>query len=169
MKIARLPTFLAISTALLLAAPLYSQEVPEVDDAPPPAAKTKAAPPKIELKRMPHLLVTVEGMEPEKGSVEVSVFNSTETFMIQPFRQESGTPDADGKYQIRFVNMPEGEYGIVVVHDANGNGKYDAGLLGFGAEPVGYSNDARPWLGRPAFEAVSFEVKESLEVTVHMD
>jgi uncharacterized protein (DUF2141 family) len=175
LKIARPSSWMVLSLAapaallLVMSAPLYSQEVPEVDDAPAPAAQTKAAPPKIELKLMPSLLVTVEGLDPEKGSVEVSVFNSTESFMLQPFRQNSGVPDAEGKYQIRFVNMPQGEYGIVVVHDVNGNGKYDAGLLGFGAEPVGYSNDAKPWLGRPAFEAVSFEVEKSLEVTIHLE
>lgn len=144
-------------------------EKPVVDDAPAPQAKTKAAPAPIEIKRMPRLTVIVEGLTPETGSVEVSLFNSTESFMIKPLMQDSGVPDAEGKLKIRFLNVLEGEYGLVVVHDENGNGLYDSGFLGFGAEPVGYSRDAKPWLGRPAFEAVNFEVQEDLEVVIHMN
>ncbi len=173
---------LPLSLALLLwSAPVQSQdnpdpqesasseELPVVDDAPAAKPDTKAVRAPIEIRRMPRLTVVVEGLAPETGSVEISLFNSTETFMIKPFMQDSGVPDAEGKLTVRFLNVLEGEYGLVVVHDENGNGLYDSGFLGFGAEPVGYSNDAKPWLGRPAFEAVSFEVQQDLEVTIHMN
>jgi uncharacterized protein (DUF2141 family) len=178
---------LSMALLLMLSAPLQSQpatspenqdpdpvaisaqEAPELDDSPAPAASIKAAAAPIEIKRMPRLTVNVEGLTPEAGKVEVSLFNSTETFMIKPFMQDSGVPDAEGKLQVMFLNVFEGEYGLVVVHDENDNGLYDSGFLGFGAEPVAYSNDARPWLGRPAFEAVSFEVQADLEVTIRMD
>ncbi len=154
---------------MMLATSLFAQDAPVVDDAPKPQAATRAAPAPVEVKRMPRLTVNVTGLAPEAGTVEVSLFDSAENFMKKPFYQESGTPDADGKVQVRFLNVMEGTYGLVVVHDENGNGVYDSGFLGFGAEPVGYSNDAAPWLGRPSFEAVSFEVNEDLEVTINMD
>lgn len=154
---------------MMLACSVPAQETPAVDDAPKPQAATRAAPPPVEVKRMPRLTVNVTGLAPETGKVEVSLFNSAEDFMKKPFYQESGTPDAEGKLQVRFLNVFEGTYGLVVVHDENGNAVYDSGFLGFGAEPVGYSNDAAPWLGRPSFEAVSFEVNEDLEVTITMD
>jgi uncharacterized protein (DUF2141 family) len=103
------------------------------------------------------------------GSVEISLFNSADTFMLKPFMQDSGVPNEEGVVEITFLNVFEGEYGLVVVHDENDNGLYDAGFLGFGAEPVAYSNNASPWLGRPSFDAVRFEVQEDLQVTITVD
>lgn len=161
---------LFFATALLISSTLLpAQEQPEVDDAPKPQASLTPAPAPVEVKRMPRLTVNITGLAPETGTVEVSLFNSAETFMKEPFYQGSGTPDAEGKLQVRFLNVFEGSYGLVVVHDENDNKLYDSGFLGFGAEPVGYSNEAKPWLGRPSFEAVSFEVQEDLEVTISMD
>lgn len=150
------------------AEPAPATEQPAVDDAPKPQAATtpKAAP--VEVKRLPRLTVKVTGLTPEAGTVEVSLFDSADSFMKKPFFQEAGVPDAEGNLQVRFLNVFEGTYGLVVVHDENGNSVYDSGFLGFGAEPVGYSNDASPWLGRPSFEAVSFEVQADHEVTINM-
>jgi len=162
-----IPCLLCLSLAWL---PLQAQdEVPEL--ASPPANNTtvKPAPAPVEVKRLPRLTVKVAGLAPETGSVEVSLFNSAETFMLEPFFQESGVPDKDGNVEVLFLNVFEGEYGVVVVHDENANSLYDAGFLGFGAEPVGYSNDAAPWLGRPSFEDVSFDVQESMEISINMN
>ncbi len=146
-----------------------SPEFPEVEPPPPDSTEIKTAPPPVEIKRMPRLKVTISGLASSSGTVEVSLFDSKETFMVKPFFQESGVPDEDGQLEIRFLNVFEGEYGLVVVHDENGNGLYDSGFLGFGAEPVAYSNNVRPWLGRPSFDAVKFDVQENLDIAISMD
>ncbi|HET6565893.1 MAG TPA: DUF2141 domain-containing protein, partial [Xanthomonadales bacterium] len=160
--------FLTLIATLVLAAPLPAQDAPEVDDGPKPQAATTAAPAPMEIQRLPRLTVNVTGLS-KTGTVEVSLFDSAENFMKKPFYQESGEPDDEGKLQVTFLNVFEGTYGLVVVHDENGNELYDSGFLGFGAEPVGYSNNARPWFTRPDFEAVSFEVQADLEVTIDME
>lgn len=132
-------------------------------------ATIDSQPQNIEIKRMPRLSVRVEGLTPSVGSVEISLFNSADTFMTKPFMQDSAVPDEEGVVEITFLNVFEGEYGLVVVHDENDNGLYDSGFLGFGAEPVAYSNNASPWLGRPSFDAVRFEVQEDLQVTITAD
>jgi uncharacterized protein (DUF2141 family) len=149
--------------------PAPDPELPAVDDTPKPAAATTPKPAPIEVKRLPRLTVNITGLMPAAGTVEVSLFDSADNFMKKPFFQEAGVPDAEGNLQVRFLNVFEGTYGLVVVHDENGNSVYDSGFLGFGAEPVGYSNDATPWLGRPSFEAVSFEVQQDHEVTINME
>jgi len=144
-------------------------ELPEVQQPAVDSTEIRSAPPPVEIKRMPRLKVTITGLKPSIGTVEVSLFNSEESFMVKPFFQESGVPDENGHLEVRFLNVFEGEYGLVVVHDENANGLYDSGILGFGAEPVAYSNNVRPWLGRPSFEAVKFDVQESMEITISMD
>ncbi len=173
MKIANTPILALLISVLALGLPVTSllaqEDAPEVKQAPAEGAKLTPLAQPIEIKRLPRLTVKVEGLIPSTGKVEVSLFNSAETFMTKPFLQDSGTPDENGAMQVTLLNVFEGEYGLVVVHDENDNGLYDAGFLGFGAEAVGYSNDASPWLGRPSWEAVIFEVQENTEVTIHMN
>lgn len=161
---------------LLLSASLFAQDrpaatndVPEITHAPTESAALTPLAAPVEIKRMPRLIVNVEGLVADTGPLEVSLFNSAETFMKEPLYQESARPDENGKAQVTFLNVFEGVYGLVVVQDENDNGLYDSGFLGFGAEPVGYSNDAGPWLGRPTFEAVSFEVQADTVVTILMN
>ena len=173
MNITLTPSLALLISVMVLSLPaaslLAQEDAPEVNQAPTEGAKLTPLAAPMEIQRMPRLTVKVEGLIPSTGKVEVSLFNSAETFMTKPFLQDSGTPDENGAMQVTFLNVFEGEYGLVVVHDENDNDLYDAGFLGFGAEAVAYSNDASAWLGRPSWEAVSFEVQEDLEVTIHVD
>jgi uncharacterized protein (DUF2141 family) len=47
---------------------------------------------------------------------------------------------------------------VVAVHDENDNGAFDSGFLGFGGESLGYSNNVRPFLGRPDFDDVKLSI-----------
>jgi len=162
----------------LAASPLAAQtaetqndapEVPEVRQPMADRTEIQTAPPPVEIKRMPRLKVTISGLQPSTGTVEVSLFSSEENFMVKPSYQESGVPDESGNLEVRFLNLFEGEYGLVVIHDENANGLYDSGFLGFGAEPVAYSNEVRPWLGRPAFADVKFDIQENVDIAIRMD
>jgi uncharacterized protein (DUF2141 family) len=58
----------------------------------------------------------------------------------------------------------------VVVHDENDNGAYDSGFLGFGGESLGYSNNARSWLGRPDFDDAKLSIGAEgaeIEISLH--
>ncbi len=114
--------------------------------------------PGLSLAELPGIDVRVAHISPAEGTVEVSVFDSADSFMREPFLQQSGKPSEDGTFATRFVGLPDGDYAVVVVHDANGNGKLDAGFLGFGGEKFGYSNQVKPWFTRPEFEDVKISV-----------
>ncbi len=98
------------------------------------------------------LAVSIKNLSPPTGTVEVTLFNSAETFMKEPYRQQSGKSNEKGEFITEFTDLTSGEYAVVVVHDANDNGKLDTGFLGFGAESYRFSNDASSWFGRPDFE-----------------
>lgn len=102
--------------------------------------------------------VRVANISPIEGTVEVSVFDSADSFMREPYLQQSGKPYEDGTFATRFVGLPDGDYAVVVVHDANDNGKLDAGFLGFGGEKFGYSNQVKQWFTRPEFEDTKISV-----------
>lgn len=107
------------------------------------------------------MTVSVKNLSPPTGSVEISLFDSEETFMQEPLRQQSGKSSESGEYETVFNDLPTGDYAVVVVHDANDNGKLDTGFLGFGGENYGFSNRASSWFGRPDFEEAKITVEAS--------
>jgi len=124
--------------------------------------------PSILMAELPGVEVHVTHVSPLSGTVEVSLFNSAESFLVTPYLQQSGKPGEDGSFSTRFAALPEGDYAVVVVHDANDNGQLDLGFLDFGGEDFAYSNQVRPWFGRPDFDEVKFSVTAS-EVVIEID
>ena len=116
--------------------------------------------PALALAELPGVRVVVSGLSPATGTVEISLFDSAESFMKEPYLQQSGPVDEDGSFETKFVSLPDGEYAVVVVHDANDNGKLDSGFLGFGGEGYGFSNNARSWFGWPDFEDAKIMVDQ---------
>lgn len=113
--------------------------------------------------------VRVVRADPVTGTLEISLFNSADTFLKQPYLQTSGAVNEDGTHMARFGKVPPGEYAVVVVHDENGNGKLDTGFLGFGGESYAYSNDAHPLFGRPSFDDAKFAVDADTRVEISLD
>ena len=114
----------------------------------------------LALAELPGVKVFVSNISPTTGTVEVTLFNSAESFLTEVYLQQSGQADEYGNFEVEFVSLPEGEYAVVVVHDENDNGKLDAGFLGFGGESYGYSNNVGTVFGRPDFEDVKLTVDQ---------
>ena len=120
--------------------------------------------------QLARLQIRVQGLEPATGKVEVSLFAGAEDFMKNPLTQQTREVNGAWELEFTFSGLLDGAYGVVVVHDENDNDLYDAGFLGFGAEGLGYSNDAAPLLGRPSFEDVRFEVgTEDVEMVIQVE
>ena len=130
-----------------------------------PAALGLAAPG----ARGAELTVEISGAVADTGQVEVSLFDSAETFMKEPLLQQSGRPDADGQLRIVFAALPQGDYAVVAVHDEDANGRLDSGFFGIGGEAYGFSNEVRPWFGWPDFEQASFRLDGDLRIELRLD
>lgn len=124
--------------------------------------------PEFAWAQLPSVKLKVSGADPAAGTIEATLFDSAQNFLLEAYLQESGEVSEDGTFEAEFAGLAEGEYAIVVVHDANDNGVFDAGLLGFGGESVGYSNNASSWLGRPGFEDAKFTVDSAGQV-IHIE
>jgi uncharacterized protein (DUF2141 family) len=124
--------------------------------------------PALALAESSGVRVLVSNLSPVTGTLEITLFDSAESFLKEPYLQQSGKADEDGSLEVEFVALPAGEYAVVVVHDENDNGKLDSGFLGFGGENYGYSNNIRPWFGRPDFEDAKFTVDQP-ETVVEID
>lgn len=126
--------------------------------------------PGISAAALPSLTVHVRNALPPTGTVEVTLFNSEESFLKEIHLQQSGIANESGEFTAEFAGLEEGEYAVVVVHDENGNQIYDNGFLGFGAEGLGYSNNAWSWFGRPDFDEVKITIdSEFTEIEITLD
>jgi uncharacterized protein (DUF2141 family) len=116
------------------------------------------------------LKVTVTDAATTAGTIEVTLFDSSESFLKEVFLQQGGKVNENGTFIAEFAGLEEGEYAVVVVHDENDNGAFDSGFLGFGGEGLGYSNNVRSFLGRPDFDDVKLSIGAgSTEIEISID
>ena len=111
------------------------------------------------------LTVTVNNIK-KVGEIHVAVYDNAEAFEAD--RGENGG-DAPGITEgtiemvepgsVTYVyELPPGTYAIGIFHDVNLNNKMDNNFFGVPKEQYGFSNNARAFLGPPAFEAAAFEL-----------
>lgn len=113
------------------------------------------------------LSVRVEGALPAKGAVVVALFESEEAFLKDAFADKTATIAEDGSAVVTFVGVAPGIYAVSVFHDKNGNGKLNTNFLGIPKEKTGASNNPKPRMGPPLFEAAKFELgDEPLEIAI---
>ena len=63
------------------------------------------------------------------------------------------------------INLPDGEYLVMLVHDINNNGKLDTSFIGMPKEPVGLNNyDGKGIPGK--FKKHKFSVNENTEIII---
>lgn len=126
--------------------------------------------PALALAELPALTVNIVDADPATGTIEISLFNSAASFLKQTYEQRPCKPADDGSCSVTFAALEEGDYAVVVVHDANDNRKLDNGFLGFGAESFAYSNDAsNPLFGRADFEDAKITLSESTTIEISLD
>ncbi|MGB0671431.1 MAG: DUF2141 domain-containing protein [Rhodospirillales bacterium] len=103
--------------------------------------------------------LVIEGLEEPTGRVEWAVFAKAENFPIEDRKLMGGGVDAaPDSVRVTLPPLAPGRYAFVAFHDANGNGKFDQGLMGVPLESFGFSRGARPLFSAPPFEAAALDL-----------
>ncbi|MDH3253355.1 MAG: DUF2141 domain-containing protein [Acidobacteriota bacterium] len=103
------------------------------------------------------LTVEVVGLESTRGQVRIAVFASEVTWLETA--AYSVVLDLEKpKCRWSVGNVAAGDYGVVVLHDLNENGKNDRNLFGIPKEPYGFSNNVRAAFGPPKWSKARFTV-----------
>ena len=64
-----------------------------------------------------------------------------------------------GKQQVTVpIDLPNGEWAVVITQDTNNNDKLDKNFIGIPTEPYAFSNNVRPKLAPPDFNDCKFVV-----------
>jgi len=99
------------------------------------------------------LVVEATGMNSDKGQLMVLVFDSDDTWMggrKKTFKIAFG-PIKGGRSVVRMENMPPGTYGVMAIHDENGDEDLETTWYGKPEEGVGASRNAHHHNTPPKF------------------
>ncbi|NVO83500.1 DUF2141 domain-containing protein [Hymenobacter terrestris] len=109
--------------------------------------------------------VVVSALASESSAVKLYFYNVRETFLVPKGYAFMRVVKPNGQRQVRLpVQLPPGEWAVVITQDLNNNDKVDKNFLGIPTEPFAFSNNVRPRLAPPAFDDCKFAVREPGQV-----
>ena len=116
------------------------------------------------------LHVVVSGLRNNTGNVHIAIYDDPKKFpkpdgMILDIEADINEHTA----RHSFAALEHKEYAIAVYHDMNNNNAFDQGFFGIPLEDFGFSNNAQVLLGAPSFSDASFNLSETLEISIKID
>ncbi|WP_264553857.1 DUF2141 domain-containing protein [Flavobacterium sp. N2038] len=111
------------------------------------------------------LTVTVSGLKNDTGIVKVGLYNSDDTFLKTTYKSLS-SEIKNNEVVVTFDNLPAGEYAISTYHDENNNGKLDRNAMGAPSEAYAASNNAKGFMGPPAYKDAKFVVDKDSKIEI---
>lgn len=106
------------------------------------------------------LAIRIDDVKTAQGQMMVALYDSAAGFLKRGVAT-GAAPAAAGSTTVVFKDVPPGDYGIALYHDANGNGKMDRNALGLPLEDYAFSNNALGNMGPPSFEQAKFSVPQA--------
>ncbi|MET0981985.1 MAG: DUF2141 domain-containing protein [Telluria sp.] len=106
------------------------------------------------------LAIRIDDVKTARGQLMVALYSSADGFLKESVRT-SAAPAAAGSTTVVFKDVPAGDYGFALYHDANGNGKMDRNPIGLPVEDYAFSNNATGNMGPPSFDQAKFTLPQA--------
>jgi uncharacterized protein (DUF2141 family) len=111
--------------------------------------------------------LTVSNIQVAKGSIQIAIFNSEETYNNGEAVVTKSIKVTADKLDVSFPNLIDGEYAIKLLHDENDNGRLDTNLVGMPTEGYGFSNNAGRF-GPASYADANFAVVGDTPITINI-
>ncbi|MBA4851945.1 DUF2141 domain-containing protein [Emticicia sp. BO119] len=109
--------------------------------------------------------VVVKGMQQRHGKIYASITNDTNAFPRGGgIKSAIAEVTPEGEMSLKFDNVLEGKYAIVLYQDLNDNKQLDMNGE-MPAEPFGFSN-VTMLMGPPSFEQCAFDLNENKTIAI---
>ena len=113
-----------------------------------------------------NLNVEIEGIKSEKGKILYSVFSDKEGFPGNHKRAiKSGTAFIENGEAGIDVDLPKGEYAVMVFHDEDDNDELKTNWFGMPKEGVGNSNNHK---GMPSYKKSVFKLSADKSIVINL-
>jgi uncharacterized protein (DUF2141 family) len=114
------------------------------------------------------IVITIEGISAETGTMIVGLFDNPEDFTVTPVISRIRPVKEKGTMVVTLEDVPYKTYAVSIYHDLNDNRKLDKNITGIPREPYGFSNNPVIIFG-PSWEKSTFELNEQeLKLTIHL-
>ena len=115
-----------------------------------------------------HLTIYVDGVRNNTGTIGMLLFNSPDGWpdTLSKALRGQKVQAVQGSTVLRLSNLPDGDYGVLVIHDENGNDKLDRDWKGIPKEQWGMSNNPRVLLSAPGFQQAKFHLSSDKEIHI---
>lgn len=108
------------------------------------------------------LTVKVTNIPGAKGDLLIGVYDSAKSFTGSPLPQSPKIKlTSDKPVTAKIAKLKPGTYAVAVIQDLNGNGVLDKNFIGMPTEPLAFSVIKKIPMGKPSFDACSFEIKDA--------
>lgn len=114
------------------------------------------------------LTVTVTGLAPNQGHVDVTLYDDKENYLKNPLVTGREKVLGNDSMDVVFTDLPIGTYAASVYYDLDNDGELDTGMFRIPSEPVGFSNNARGKFGPAKWKKTRFELSEDSRITVQV-
>lgn len=104
------------------------------------------------------LIVIVDGLKNDKGSVMVGLFDEKADYLKKASVGKVVSIIANSATVI-FDDLAPGTYALSIIHDENGNGELDTNVIGIPIEGFGFGNNAMGLFGPPSFKNASITLQ----------
>jgi len=117
-----------------------------------------------------NLTIVVDGVRNSVGTIGMLLFNSSLGWPdeLRSAYLSKSVPAVAGSTVLSLSGLPEGDYGVLVIHDENGNQKLDRDWKGVPKEQWGMSNNPRVFLSAPGFEQARFHLNSDRELHIKL-
>ena len=116
-----------------------------------------------------HGTIIIQGVEHEKGEIDVKIYMDKKSFLKEDLAAESiRKKPTKGKTIIPLTKIHEGRIAIVVYHDEDGNGELKTGFFWRPKEGFAFSNNYPP-KGPPNFKKASIELIHGEPITIELN
>ncbi len=103
------------------------------------------------------LTIEVTNIQKASGNLMIAVYDSKANFLTKDVVKGAKFAIKSKGSQTFGIILPYGKYGISIYHDVDGDGKLATNFMGIPKEPIGFSNNAKGFMGPPDFDKVKFD------------
>ncbi len=120
-------------------------------------------------KAFGHGTIIIQGVEHEKGEIDVKIYMDKKSFLKEDLAVESiRKKPTKGETIIPLTKIHEGQIAIVAYHDEDGNGELKTGLFWTPKEGFAFSNNYTP-KGPPKFKKASIKLIHGEPVIIELN
>lgn len=116
-----------------------------------------------------NLTIHIPNIVDIKGRIQIGLYDDKDNFpkIGKEYKRVFAKVDSkEFKYTINGI--PAGEYAIALYHDVNSDGACNSNFIGVPTESYGFSNNIKPFLSAPSFNATKFTVSKDRSITIKL-